>query len=278
MKKMLLTVLSCLIMICLAQQASAAKQELTFGVHPFKSQAKLQKMFIPLIKYLEQELNAKITFKRSKSYGAAQKALTQGETDISYLGPALFALLDTAHPGQIRICATVENNGKNTFKGVIVAKKDSGINSLDDLKGKRFAFGDRKSTLSLYMPAHMLMEAGVFDSIDYDFFGTHDKVAVAVLRDKADAGGLKPDVAAKFLDKGLVIIAESQPVHEHMIVVGSNVDDALYDRISAALLKLSNPAVYTPIKKSLTGFVAAKAADYDNLKGIIKTVDAKMDK
>ena len=277
MKKMLLIALSCLMMVCLTiQQASSAEQELTFGVHPFKSQAKLQKMFSPLIKYLEQELGVKITFKRSKSYGEAQKTLVEGETDISYLGPALFALLDTAYPGKIRICATVENKGINTFKGVIVAKKGSGIKTLNDISGKKFAFGDRKSTLSLYTPAYMLMEAGVFDSIDYDFYGTHDKVAVAVLRDKADAGGMKPDVASKYLNRGLVIIAESEPVHEHMIVVGPNVDEALHNKISAALLKLKDPAVYTPIKKSLTGFAVAKAADYDNLKAIIKAVDEKM--
>ncbi len=54
--------------VCLTQQVSGAEQEMTFGVHPFKIPSKLQKMFTPIIRHLEQELGVKIVFKRSKTY------------------------------------------------------------------------------------------------------------------------------------------------------------------------------------------------------------------
>ncbi len=230
------------------------------------------------MKYLEKELGVEITFKRARDYESAMNAIISGDVDISYLGPAGFAALDMESPGKVRICAAVENEGDTTFKGVIATKKGSGIKSLQDLKGKSFAFGDRASTLSFYMPAYMLMEAKVFDTLDYQFYGTHDKVAANVLRGKAAAGGLKPDVAASFAEQGLVVIAESAPVYEHMIVVGTNVDDATYQKISAALLSVQDETIYKSIKKSLTGFAKVQPADYDHLKTVMQSVDAKVPK
>ncbi len=265
--------------VCLfAQTAWAAQKSLVFGVHPFKSPTTLVQMFTPLMKYLEKELDAEVTFKRAQDYDTAMAALVSGAVDIAYLGPAGFAILDEENPGKIRICAAVENNGETTFKGVIATKKGSGIKSVQDLAGKAFAFGDRESTLSFYMPAYMLMEAQVFDSVTYSFFGTHDKVAANVLRGKAAAGGLKPAVAASYVDKGLEIIAESPPVYEHMIAVGPGVDDATYEKICAALLSVQDETVYKSIKKSLTGFAKVQPSDYDSLKKVIRIVDAKVPK
>jgi len=278
MKRITIVIIASLFFTYLNSQSALAKKTYVFGVHPFKSQTKLSKMFRPLINYLEEQLGAKIIFKRAKDYESAMNALIAGDVDISYMGPAPYAILDSQHPGKIRICAAVLNKGKTTFKGVIIAREDSGIKLLQDLKGKKFAFGSRKSTLSCYMPAHMLMEAGVFNSISYDFYGHHDKVAINVLRGKVDAGGLKPSVAKKYLGKGIKIIAESAPVYEHMIVVGPNVDSATYEKISSALLNVKDSDVYTSIKKSLTGFAKVAPSDYDNLKKVIKAVDAKMKK
>ncbi len=273
----ILTVLALLTSLTV-QNAWAEKTNFVFGVHPFKSQTVLVQMFTPLMEYLGKELGGEVKFKRSRDYESAMNALISGEVDISYLGPAPFAILDAKYPGKIRICAVVVNNGKTTFKGVIAAKEGSGVNSIKDLTGKRFGFGERSSTLSFYMPAYMLMEAQLVDSVDYEFFGTHDKVAAGVLRDKVAAGGLKPAVAEKYLKQGLKIIAESPPVHEHMIVVGPNVSKATYEKITAALISIQDPKVYTSIKRSLTGFAKAQSSDYDNLKEIIQTVDAKFPK
>ena len=118
----------------------------------------------------------------------------------------------------------------------------------------------------------------MFGTLDYKFYGTHDKVAANVLRGKAVAGGLKPAVAANYADQGLEVLAESDPVYEHMIVVGTNVDDATYQKISAALLSVQDETVYKSIKKSLTGFAKVQPADYDSLKTVMKTVDAKVPK
>ncbi|MFZ5764409.1 MAG: phosphate/phosphite/phosphonate ABC transporter substrate-binding protein [Thermodesulfobacteriota bacterium] len=275
MKKtmVLLTMFFCLLLITTGSQAA---DSYVFGVHPFKNPAELGKMFKPLRDYLGAELGAEISFRSAKDYEAAKQALINGEIDISYLGPSLFAMVNNEHPGKIRIAAVVLSKGTPSFKGVIVARQDSPITTLADLKGKNFAFGDRESTLSCYMPAYMLMTAGIFDGMTYKFVGSHDNVALGVLNKAFDAGGMQPSVAQTYLDKGLKIVAESEPVPEHVIVVGSKVDDATFEKIRQALINVKNPEVYTAIGKSLTGFAAIDPAEYEKLYEIMKQVDAKI--
>jgi phosphonate transport system substrate-binding protein len=249
-----------------------------FGVHPYRKPVELKHMFTPLIKYLEKSIDAKISFRSATDYEGALNNLIEGRVDFSYLGSAGYAILNNQYPGKLQLGAVVLNNGKPYFQGVFVVKEESPYNSIGDLKGKKIAFGDRKSTLSCYMPAYMLIKAGIFDSVSTRFLGSHDNVALGILNGFFDGGGIKPGVAKKYKNKGLKIIATSEPVYEHVVVMGPNVDVTTANKVRTALLNVSDPVVYTSIKKSLTGFAAVEPHDYDNLKEIIKVVDAKMKK
>lgn len=254
-----------------------AESKYVFGVHPFETPTKLNAMFTPMINYLGEQLGAKVEFRSAKNYDDAIANLLNGTVHFAYLGPSGYAILDEQHPGKIRIAAAVANkDGGPTFKGVIVVKDDSPIKTLADLQGKRFAFGDRESTLSCYMPAYMLMQAGVFDSMTYEFLGSHSNVAKGVLNGMFAAGGLMPNVAKEFEGKGLRIIAETEPVYEHVIAIGPSVDQATADKVQQALVNVKDPAVYTSIKASLVGFAQVQASDYDNLKTVMREVDAKI--
>ncbi len=270
-----LTLLTC----CLSTSLSAA-EGYVFGVHPYKNPTELATIFKPLMALLEAELGAPVSFRSAKDYEAFDQAVLNGEIDIFFIGPSIYAKLSSTNPDKVRLVATALDKGKPTFKGVIVTKKDSPINSLADLKGKKFAFGDRDSTLSCYMPAVMMMDAGVFDSLSkYDFTGKHDNVATSVLKGMHDAGGLKPDVAEKYMAEGLKIIAESAPVYEHVIAVSPKIDAATFKKIQDAVVNTKNPEVYTSIQKSYTGFTSTtKPADYASLLDIMNKVDAKIPK
>ncbi len=256
-----------------APTSCRAQQSYVFGVHPYKKPTALKKSFTPLINYLAKETGATITFRSAKSYAALMNSLVNNEIDISYIGPAPFATWDLKHPGKIRLAAVGLNYGKPTFHGVIVAKESSPINTISDLTGARFAFGDRQSTLSCILPAAMLIKAGIFNQIEYKFTGSHDNVAKGILSGLFHAGGMKPSIAQKYVGNGLKIIAQTENVYEHCIGVSSRVDDQTLEKIRHALINTPDPKIYKSIKKDFTGFGPVSPVDFDNLKDIILAVD-----
>ena len=254
-----------------------AGQSLVFGVHPFKAPEELAKMFRPLLDYLQKETGSTISFRTAKDYDAALNALVAGDIQISYMGPSPYAMASGKYSDKIQLLGTLANKGGDpTFKGVIIAREGSAINSLADLKGKKFAFGDRDSTLSCYMPAAMLMKAGVFDGIEYKFLGSHDNVAKAVSMGMFDGGGIQPSIAEKYVGKGVKVIAESEPVYEHVLVVSASVDEETRNKLRSAVLNLKDRTVLDAIKKDMSGFVEGKPSDYDTLRILMKEVDARI--
>jgi phosphonate transport system substrate-binding protein len=271
------TMLVALVVALTLSGVPAQAGEYVFGVHPFKKPNELAQMFKPLMEYLGKVTGATMTFRSAPNYDATKQAIARGEFDVFYVGPSLFAELTEEAPGKARLVGTVLNNGKPSFKGVIVVKEGSTISSLADLKGKKFAFGDHGSTLSAYVPAHMLIKAGVFDALaEHKFLGSHDNVAQAVLKGFFDAGAMQPAVLKQY--QGLKVLAESDPVPEHCIAVGGRIDDATFKKIQEALVKAPDLQVFKAINPSLTGFAVTKPGDYAALGKLMKAVDAKLPK
>ncbi len=87
--------------------------------------------------------------------------------------------------------ATPKVNGKTTYSGYIIVRKDSGIETLPDLKNKHFGYVDVNSA-SGYLYARHLMK---LNQIDPDkifsrtsFMRNHDNVIKGVLLGELDAG------------------------------------------------------------------------------------------
>jgi len=257
----------------IANNISAAEiKTLNFVVHPFKSPTKLASMFSPLLKNLEKTLGYKINFRTGRSYQQVINLYKQGLADFGYLGPAGY--VKAANKKRVVPLVRIQNNGKGTFNGVIVVNDKSDIVSIKDLEGKRFAFGDKNSTLSHFVPHYMLLKANVSlkKLSKYSFTGNHDNVARGVLLNLYDAGGLKPSVAKNYLDKGLRILATSEPISEHLFVANSKMNSALRKKIKQALLSMPLKPLQA-IKKKITGVETVESADYDNLRIIIKLVN-----
>jgi len=126
------------------------------------------------------------------------------------------------------------------------------------------------------MPCKMLMDAGVFDTLEkYDFLGKHSKVVQYVAMGGFEAGGVKEAVADKNLDK-IKILDQSQPVYDFLVVAHRSMDDEQYRQIKDAVLKLKDPEILGSIKKGVTGFIETRDSNYDNLRAIMKEVDEKL--
>src|SRR5207249_4194439 len=127
-----------------------------------------------------------------KSYDDGIKALCEGTVDFVHFGPASY--IEAKRRNQkIELLAMEHENGEKRFQGVIFVAKASPIQTLADIRGKRFAFGDRNSTIGRWLVQAELVKADVFidDLAGFKYLERHDQVAAAVEHGDFDVGAVK---------------------------------------------------------------------------------------
>jgi ABC-type phosphate/phosphonate transport system substrate-binding protein len=167
-------------------------------------------------------------------------------------------------------------------RGLIVTAQDSGIESLDQLKGKRFAFGPADDPVLFLAPADALIRAGVnLSDLTKELlppFGFHIssfEAAKAVLYEGVQAGAVDqqeftswPETTAALFQTALPrqrfrILAKTEPVPNGPFLAGSKTDPKMVQRVRKYLLEevKSHPDVLAGLGAG--GFQAADASLYD---------------
>jgi phosphate/phosphite/phosphonate ABC transporter binding protein len=196
-----------------------------------------------------------------------------GAVDIGSFSP--FAYVDAERGGKIRIIAQSVIDGSATYRGFIVARKDSGLKTLTDLKGKRFAFVDLKSASGYVYPRAMLVEKGINPDTFFKetiFAGDHKKVIGDVLDKVVDAGATYDNAlgiakASGMASDDLAVIASTDPIPHDAIAVRIGLDEGLAKKIQTALVNLDKTEAGRRIiansKKKLTGHIIAQDNTFD---------------
>src|SRR3989442_3660337 len=252
---------------------STSAQELKFGFTPVLSEPEMRAESEPMMTYLSNAIGEKVTLYIAKDYGDLRTQMENGSVDIGSFSP--FAYVDAARGGKIRIIAQSIIEGSATYRGIIVVRKESGLKSIADLKGKRFAFVDPKSASGYVYPRAMLIEKRINPETFFKetiFAGSHDKVITAVLEGRVDAGAIYDGALGVAKRSGvpvadLLTLASSDPIPHDAIAVRIGLDEAVSKRIQLALINLDKSEggrrVITNSKKKLTGHVIAGDSVFD---------------
>ncbi|MEW8252521.1 MAG: phosphate/phosphite/phosphonate ABC transporter substrate-binding protein [Candidatus Thiodiazotropha sp.] len=279
MKRLAVRVVA-LALIC-STGASSSAESLVLGIHPYRSHAELRTMFAPLADYLSRSAGKPVEVRIGESYESHFDAIVKGQVDVAFIGPALFVQLSDKQ-GVPNLLARLEIDGTPTFNGIIFTKEGSNIRTLEDLKGSHFAFGSKSSTMSHLVPRQLLFEAGidVDDFASHRYFDSHDNVALAVLAGDADAGAVKEAVFKKYQHRGLVAVATTPDISEHLFIAPTGIDHDRVELLRRYLLhlKAENPEtgqVLHPIKKRATALVSVEASDYKKLRDIFTALRAR---
>ena len=203
--RLLLVPLLLVILLLVPVHPGLAAEPLILSVHPYQSATKLLQAYTPLAEYLRGELGIPVQIQIAPDYAVHVQRIGENEVDLAYMGPASYVELVDKY-GKKPIIARQYINGIPTFQGKFITRKDSAIHSIADLNGKRFAFGDKGSTMSHLVPQYMLIEANV-QLKTAKFLGSHDNVALGVLTGDYDAGAVKEAIFYKYAARGLKAIA-----------------------------------------------------------------------
>jgi len=122
------------------------------------------------------------------NYVAVVEAFGTKRADFATLHTFAYILAKDVKRYDIEALLTVQRgDGEGFYKGQIIARVDSGINSLQDLKGKRFAYTDPSSTSGFLLARKLFQDNNI--EVGQVVFGTrHDNVVAMVYQGQVDAG------------------------------------------------------------------------------------------
>lgn len=177
-----------------------AQQVFRVTTIPEEAATEQVRKFTPIAAYLEKRLGMKVEFTPVSDYPAAVEALVGKKVDLVWFGGFTHVQAQIRSGGKIVPIAQREEDTR--FQSVFIAKKDSGIRSLADLKGRQVSFGSQSSTSGHLMPRHFLLQAGLNPEKDFRriaYSGAHDATIASVVSGKVDAAALDVTVWRKFV-------------------------------------------------------------------------------
>lgn len=220
----------------------------TFGFERRLQTKEDVKMYVPLLKYLEEQtgMRFKLHITPKQSWVADQIAV--GKVDFAAMGSLGF--LRAKEKAPVKILVKGNNDKGGFYQAAIFARKESSIASLSDIKGHSFAFGSETSTQGHLIPRIMLQKSNIQlkDLSRYAFYNSHAEVANAVLKGDYEVGALQDTLARSLVAQGLgKIIATSGDYPSSGIVAGPNVPEDVAEKVRTALL------AFDPLNKDVEG-------------------------
>lgn len=250
-----------------------AAETLRVSAIPDEAPTELLRKFKPLGAYLEQQLGMKVEFVPVADYPAVVEALATDRLDMAWLGGFTFVQVNLKTGNAIPL---VQREQDAAFTSTFISA-DPQVKSLQDLKGKTFAFGSISSTSGSLMPRYFMLQDGIkpesyFSRVAYS--GAHDATAAWVQAGKVDAGVLNSSVWDKLVKSGKVdtskvkVFATTPTYFDYNWTVRGTLDPALAEKIKQAFLTL-DPA--KPEHKAILDLQAASRfieTKPENYKGI----------
>ncbi len=196
----------------------------------------------------------------ASDYAAVVEALRNRTADLAFLHPAGYVLAN--REAKAMIIAQDQWHGNTSYRARIYVRKDSGLKSLEELRGKTIAFVDPASTSGYVWPMVLLVKRGLVQNRDPKtffkealFVGAHDAALQALLRGQVDAIASFDQAREQYLKdpaerEKITWVAETDPIPEGGIAGRAGLDPAVAAKVKAALLQMRGPE-YAKLLKDL---------------------------
>ncbi len=236
---------SALLAIAAMAGTAHAQQVLRVSTIPEEAATEQMRKFGPIVKYLEQKMGMKVEFTPVSDYPAAVEALVNKNIEMAWLGGFTFVQAQNRSGGKIIPIAQREEDTK--FQSVFIAKTNSGIKTLADLKGKQVSFGSQSSTSGHLMPRSFLLQANIDPDKDFKrvaYSGAHDATIASVVSGKVEAAALDITVWQKFVKENKVdtkdvnVFFTTPGYFNYNWSVHADMPAALREKLTKALIEL----------------------------------------
>jgi len=268
--------------IALPTLARADQDRLTLAFIPQENPEKLLGDIEVITKWLSDQMGMDVRGFVTIDHAAAVEALRNGDADISFMGALPFVLAE-AEMGAVPLLSEVYR-GAATYSGRIFVRRDSDIQTLEDLRGRDIAFADPISESGYLYPLNLFVDAGLVpgpgkadEFFNRHFFaGGYQQAMQAMASGLVDAAGvsqysdllLTPQQQAE-----VTWIGESEQIPSHVVIARPDLDGAVSARFTEVLMSLNKPEnrAFLAFLYGPDGYVLANNAAYDGVRDMART-------
>lgn len=276
--------------------ASGGGDEIVFAAIPAENSQSLEQTFGHITALIEQATGRSVTFQNAADYAAVIEGQRAGKVDIASYGPFSYVIAKDGGVPIEAVAAPVHEEGTQpAYTALCYARPDSGITSLEDLRGTKVAFVDKASTSGYLVPLKGLMDVGIDIEADVEqvLAGGHDASLLALASGEVDAAFAHDAMlttltaSGQVEDGALAEVWESEPIPEDPIALNTTTLDAeTLSAIRDALQQKANkPALVDAgicdseddcvLPEEIEwGYVAVSDEDYDPIRDICTTTQA----
>ncbi|WP_193335536.1 phosphonate ABC transporter substrate-binding protein [Devosia beringensis] len=265
----------------LAQDWREQYPELTIGISSGENETDAIARNEPYAAYLSEALGVPVKIVRGTDYAAIVEAMRSEHVHIASVGPAAYALARKIMGEDVApVAVTLDNEGNLGYYSVIAVRADSPYQSLEDIKGKSFAFADPNSTSGYAVPSYYLATELDTSADEYfsevAFSGGHEQSVMALVNGtfeavathwrNEEAGNIQTMESKGLIEEGSTRIIWTSPVIPNTpVMILTTLPQELQDEFKAALLAFptADPegfAAYT--RGTSSGYVEATHEDY----------------
>lgn len=226
-------------------ELNSTKEELKIAVAAITSPRETFFYYEEMLKYIEVEAGMKVNMIQKKTYEEINQLAKSNQIDLAFVcsGGYVYGTIDSS----FQLLAIPEKDGTIMYQAYIITHKNSGIESLNDLQGKKFAFTDPLSTAGKLYTHMKLKERGV---LPCDFFShtiytySHDNSIQLVAKqmvDGASVNSLVYDYLALHSPerlKNIKVIDKSEGFAMPPIVVSNDVSEELKTKLKDIFLNM----------------------------------------
>lgn len=216
--------------------------EYVFAVHPLHNPERMFAIYGPIVDRLNTE-NPDLRFRleASQDYAAFERKLSARQVHFALPNP--YQTLRCRASGY-RIFGKMGDD--DNFRGIILVRRDSGISTLQDLKGKTIAYPAPTALAATMMPQYYLHTHGldVLRDTRSIYVGTQESVIKNVLLKITDAGATWPIPWLAFLRehpeeaKWLMVKWQTESLPNNGLVVRDDVAASVTQRVEHVLFSL----------------------------------------
>ena len=223
----------------------------------------------------------------ASDYAAVIEALRNRTADLAFVHPVGYVL--ASREAKARIVARNLWHGKSSFTSRIYVRRDSGIKTLEELRGKTIAFVDPSSSSGYTYPMVLLIQRGLVKDRDPKTFfrevmfaGAHDAAMRALLNGHVDAIASFDMAREQYLTdpaerEKIVFVAETMPIPEAGIAARDGLSPETFARVRGALVQMRGPAYASLLKRmyEIDGFEPAEDRDYDPVRAAVELLGVR---